>query len=57
LACGNDRSLFFLGGASCDWERAQLRNVFKPKYPGFKLKQLGDFGDMEDWLKKNGVAA
>ena len=44
--------LAIAGGPACDWERAELRNTFCKSHPELKLKQLGDFDDLEMWLDK-----
>ena len=45
--------LAIAGGDACDWERKELRNTFCKNHPELKLKQLGDFEDLESWLDKN----
>ena len=47
----NERTRLVTGPA-CDWERAELRNTFCKNHPELKLKQLGDFDDLEVWLDK-----
>ena len=46
-------ALAIAGGDACDWERKELRNTFCTNHPQLKLKQLGDFDDLEAWLDKN----
>ena len=45
--------LAIAGGDACDWERKELRNTFCKNHPELKLKQLGDFEDLEAWLDKS----
>ena len=44
--------LAIAGGDACDWERKELRNTFCKNQPELKLKQLGDFDDLEMWLDR-----
>ena len=46
-------ALAIAGGPACDWERAELRNTFCKNHGELKLKQLGDFEDLEAWLDKS----
>ena len=45
-------ALAIAGGAACNWERDELYNTFCKNHPELKLKQLGDFDDLEVWLDK-----
>ena len=45
-------ALAIAGGPACDWERAELRNVFQQNHSWLTVKQLGDYEDLEMWLDK-----
>ena len=45
-------ALAIAGGPACNWERDELRNTFCKNHPELKLKQLGDFEDLEMWLDR-----